>query len=150
MVSPNREVSYQCDRCGSANIVALAILHQQGTRTLITGSGWRGSSQSYSAQAAAPPKPKSSLGPIVVYGFLLYVLLFWARACYAAMLNKKDPTLEYPMGCLLILAATCLVALILTCRNIVKYNRDVFPRLHWHWAHTYQCRRCGELICIPA
>src|SRR5258708_1425559 len=48
--------SYQCDQCGSPNIVALPVLHEQGTRTYSSPTNW-GSSQSYSAQGV-PAEPR--------------------------------------------------------------------------------------------
>jgi hypothetical protein len=48
---------YQCDQCGTPNIVAVPLLYQQGTRTYSGLTTW-GSSQSYSAQLSAPPRPR--------------------------------------------------------------------------------------------
>jgi hypothetical protein len=148
MSSPKREVSYQCDRCGSPNNVALSLLHQRGTRSFTAGSGWPGSSQSYSAQAAAPPTPRRYADRIVPYGFLFFFLSFLTWGCYGALVKSHDQVLYYPIGFLLFLGAICLAALIRSCVKIADFNRDVFPRLHSHWAHTYACRRCGKLICI--
>jgi cytochrome bd-type quinol oxidase subunit 2 len=37
-----------------------------------------------------------------------------------------------------------------TVRKISRYNRDIYPKLHWNWAHTYMCRRCGKSSLIPS
>jgi hypothetical protein len=44
-------------QCGSPNIVALPVPYEQGTRTYSSPNYW-GSSQSHSAQGAAPPRRK--------------------------------------------------------------------------------------------
>jgi hypothetical protein len=115
MSSPKREVSYQCDRCGSPNNVALSLLHQRGTRSFTAGSGWPGSSQSYSAQAAAPPTPRRYADRIVPYGFLFFFLSFLTWGCYGALVKSHDQVLYYPIGFLLFLGAICLAALIRSC-----------------------------------
>lgn len=93
--------SYQCDQCGSPNIVALPVLYEQGTRTYSSPTNW-GSSQSYSAQGAAPPRRKGYGGPFLLWGFLLSFFLFWSWACYSAMLKypKTASSMEYPLGLL--------------------------------------------------
>ena len=65
--------SYQCDQCGSPNIVALPVLYEQGTRTYSSPTNW-GSSQSHSAQGAAPPRRKGYGGPFLLWGFLAVIL----------------------------------------------------------------------------
>jgi ribosomal protein L37E len=143
MVSPKREVSHQCDRCGSPNIVALSLLHDQETRTNSQGF----TSQSYSAQRATPPQPRSYGLPIFFFSVIILFILFCSLAYYSAA--KHAPFLEYPIGCLLIVAAACIAALTFICRNIAQYNRDVFPTIYWNWTHTYLCRRCGKLLHLP-
>ena len=93
--------SYQCDQCGSPNIVALPVLYEQGTRTYSSPTNW-GSSQSHSAQGAAPPRRKGYGGPFLLWGFLLSFFLFWSWACYSAMLKhpKTASSMEYPLGLL--------------------------------------------------
>ena len=93
--------SYQCDQCGSPNIVAMPVLYEQGTRTYSSPTNW-GSSQSYSAQGAAPPRRKGYGGPFLLWGFLLSFFLFWSWACYSAMLKypKTASSMGYPLGLL--------------------------------------------------
>ena len=45
---------YQCDQCGTANIVAAPVLYQQGTHTYSTRFH-SGTTQSFLARAVAPP-----------------------------------------------------------------------------------------------
>ena len=44
----------------------------------------------------------------------------------------------------------CLAGLILSLRKTSRYNREIYPDLHWNWAHTYMCRRCGRTRLIPS
>ena len=143
--------SYQCDQCGSPNIVALPVLHEQGTRTYSSPTNW-GSSQSYSAQGAAPPRRKGYGGPFLLWGFLLAFFLFWFWACYSAMLKypKTASSMEYPFGLLGLMVLGCIIGLVLSSRKVSRYNQAVFPTLYSTWARTYMCRRCGKLLHIPS
>jgi hypothetical protein len=91
-----QQLSYQCDQCGSPNIVALSVLYEQGSRTYSSPTYW-GSSQSYSAQGAAPPRRKGYGAPFLLWGFLLYFVLFWSWAFYGALAKYPDTT-EYALG----------------------------------------------------
>jgi hypothetical protein len=50
----------------------------------------------------------------------------------------------------LFLGAASLVGMAFSLRSITRYNREVYPRLHWNWEHTYICRRCGRFRLIPS
>jgi hypothetical protein len=50
----------------------------------------------------------------------------------------------------LLLGVACAGGMLLSFRRIARYNREVYPRLHWNWEHTYFCRRCGKLRLIPS
>ena len=136
---------YQCDQCGAPNIVAVPLIYEQGTRTY-SGAFHRGSSQSYSAQAAAPPRPRGYMRPLLVWGFAICFAFFWAFAGFSALL--KHPTssavLEFPIALLLLLGLVFLAGMVLNLRRVTRYNRETYPRLHWNWEHTYMCRRCGS------
>jgi DNA-directed RNA polymerase subunit RPC12/RpoP len=151
MVLAKQRHSYQCDQCGSPNIVALSLLYEQGTRTFSNPASW-GRTQSYSAQGAAPPRPKRYGGLFLLWGFLLSFVLFWSWACYSATLKypKTAPSMDVPLGFLGLMGLGCLIAFALTCRRVARYNREIFPTLHWNWAHTYRCRRCGKVLHIPS
>jgi DNA-directed RNA polymerase subunit RPC12/RpoP len=151
MAVAKQQLSYQCDQCGSPNIVALPVLHEQGTRTYSSPTNW-GSSQSYSAQGAAPPRRKGYGGPFLLWGFLLSFFLFWSWACYSAMLKypKTASSMEYPLGLLGLMVLGCVIGLVLTSRKVSRYNQAVFPVLYSTWARTYMCRRCGKLLHIPS
>jgi hypothetical protein len=60
MASVSQASPYQCDQCGTANIVAAPLLYEQGTRTY-SGPYHSGIRQSYFAQSAAPPDPRGYL-----------------------------------------------------------------------------------------
>jgi DNA-directed RNA polymerase subunit RPC12/RpoP len=143
--------SYQCDQCGSPNIAALSVLYEQGTRTYSSPTNW-GSSQSYSAQGAAPPRRKGYGGPFLLWGFLLSFFLFWSWACYSAMLKypKTASSMEYALGFLGLMVLGCVIGLVLTSRKVSRYNQAVFPNLYATWARTYMCHRCGKLLHIPS
>jgi hypothetical protein len=151
MAVAKQQLSYQCDQCGSPNIVALPVLHAQGTRTYSSPTNW-GSSQSSSAQAAAPPRRKGYGGPFLLWGSLLSFFLFWSWACYSAMLKypKTASSMEYPLGLLGLMVLGCVIGLVLTSRKVSRYNQAVFPVLYTTWARTYMCRRCGKLLHIPS
>jgi len=151
MAVAKQQLSYQCDQCGSPNIVALPVLHEQGTRTYSSPTNW-GLSQSHSAQGAAPPHRKGYGGPFLLWGFLLSFFLFWSWACYSAMLKypKTASSMEYPLGHLGLMVLGCVIGLVLTSRKVSRYNRAVFPVLYSTWARTYMCRRCGKLLHIPS
>ena len=142
---------YQCDQCGTPDIVAVSLVYQQGTRTH-SGMFHPGSSQSCSAQVAAPPQPRGFARPLVLWGFAIYFSCFWAYAGFSALhRHPKNPaSFEYPIACLLFLATACLGTLILKFRRISRYNREVYPKLRSHWEHTYMCRRCGSRTFISS
>jgi predicted RNA-binding Zn-ribbon protein involved in translation (DUF1610 family) len=142
---------YQCDQCGSANIVAAHVLYQQGTRAY-SGTFNSGTSQSYSAQAAAPPSPRGYGRPLILWGFGILFACFWGWAGLSAVLRHLDShgALESPIGFLALLGIACLAGLFFSIRKIARYNREIYPRLRWNWEHTYICRRCGKVLLIPS
>ena len=144
--------SYQCDQCGSPNIVALPVLYEQGTRTYSSPTNW-GSSQSHSAQGAAPPRRKGYGGPFLLWGFLLSFFLFWSWACYSAMLKhpKTASSMEYPLSTLgtdgpWLRHRTCPNK----SQSVPIQSEPVFPVLYSTWARTCVYRRCGKLLHIPS
>ena len=76
MASVSQLNPYQCDQCGTANIVAAPVLYQQGTRTY-SGTFNSGTSQSFSAQAAAPPDPRGYGRPLLLWGIPICFTFFW-------------------------------------------------------------------------
>jgi hypothetical protein len=28
--------------------------------------------------------------------------------------------------------------------STLRYNREVYSKLEWDWAHSFMCRRCGK------
>ena len=87
MAVAKQQPSYQCDQCGSPDIVALSVLYQQGTRTY-SSPAYGGKSQTYSAQGAAPPRRKGYGGPFLLWGFLVYFFFFWAWAFYRGLIKN--------------------------------------------------------------
>jgi predicted RNA-binding Zn-ribbon protein involved in translation (DUF1610 family) len=75
MASVSQLNPYQCDQCGTTNIVAAPVLYQQGTRAY-SGTFSSGTSQSFSAQAAAPPDPRGYAKSIMDYIFRWLELRF--------------------------------------------------------------------------
>jgi hypothetical protein len=142
---------YQCDQCGSSNIVAAPVLYQQGTHAY-SGMFNSGTSQSYSAQAAAPPSPRGYGRPLILWGFGILFACFWGWAGLSAAIRHPDShrTLESPIGFLALLGIACLAGLLFSIRKIARYNREIYPRLRWKWEHTYICRRCGKLRSISS
>jgi len=149
MAALGQQNPYQCDQCGTSNIVAVPLLYEQGTRTY-SGPFHQGSSQSYSAQVAAPPKPRSYARPLFLWGFAIFFFGFWACAGFSAHFKyPNDSSMAHTIAFLLILGLACAGGLVLNLRRVSRYNREVYSRLYWDWEHTYQCRRCGKVLVIP-
>jgi hypothetical protein len=89
MVYAQQQRSYQCDRCGSPEIVALSLLYERGTRTR-SGPAYWGISQSFSAQNAEPPRQKGYGGPGLLCGFLLAFLSFWFGLSLRHTRNSRE------------------------------------------------------------
>ncbi len=141
---------YQCDQCGAPEIVAAPILYQQGTRTF-SGIFNHGISQSVSAQALAPPRPRGYARKLLP--FALMVTLFAIGACFDLDAFVQRATLsvteiEVAMIFLSLLGASIWLA-VHSFRKISRYNREVYPKLQSEWTHTYMCQRCGKLSLIP-
>ena len=141
--------SYECDQCGTTNIVAAPVVYQQGTRTY-SGRFNSGTSQSYSAQAASSPSPRGYGRPLLVWGVPICFTFFWGFAGLGRILGnpKSAATLADTVAILLLLGVVCVGGMLLSFRKIARYNREVYPRLHWNWEHTYFCRRCGKFRVI--
>ena len=73
MASVSQLNPYQCDQCGTANIVAAPVLYQQGTHTYSTRFH-SGTTQSFSAQAVAPPRPRGISPAFSCFGDPQYAL----------------------------------------------------------------------------
>ena len=150
MASVSQLNLYECDQCGTANIVAAPVLYQQGTRAY-SGTFNSGTSQSYSAQAAAPPSPRGYGRPLLLWGPVILFLSVWTIVSFRSILELPKATMfRLDLAAVfLLLEVFCFVGLVFNLRSIARYNREVYPRLHWNWEHTYICRRCGKLRLIP-
>jgi hypothetical protein len=151
MASVPQQNPYQCDQCGTPNIVAVPLLYQQGTRNYSTGIGW-GSSQTHSAHAAAPPRPRGYTRPFLFWGVPTFLFFLWSYAGFSAILerlNVRGTTAE-EAAVFLFLGLACLGGLISKLSRVFRYNREVYPQSHWDWEHTYMCRRCGKILVISS
>jgi len=151
MASVSQLNPYQCDQCGTTNIVAAPVLYQQGTRAY-SGTFSSGTSQSFSAQAAAPPDPRGYGRPLLLWGIPICFTFFWGFVGLVGILNRSKSALALgnTVTILLLLGVACVGGMLLSFRRIARYNREVYPRLQWNWEHTYFCRRCGKLRLIPS
>lgn len=145
MASSPQHNSYRCDRCGNSEIVAAPVLYQQGTRSYSSMFN-RGISQSFSALTVTPPRAKSYLRPLLLWGFAILFSLFWGFAGLGRVLQqpKTATSLGNAVTAFMVLGGAFLIGLILNVRRVSHYNREVYPRLHNEWTHTYMCRRCGQ------
>ena len=136
---------YHCDQCGTANIVAAPVLYQQGTHTYSTRFH-SGTTQSFSAQAATPPRPRGYLRPFLVWGPAITIFFEWTVVGVSSIYEHPMTSALRPSAVtvFLFLGAASLVGMVFSFRRIARYNREVYPRLHWNWEHTYVCRRCGN------
>jgi len=140
-----QQTPYQCDRCGATNVVAAPLVYQQGTHTYSNRFS-RTTSQSASAQAAAPPRPRSFLRPILVWGPIAMFFALWTFIGLGAVFQFQGISV-YKVTLALIILFLCIASLAgmaNSIRRVGQYNREVFPRLQWNWEHTYICRRCGN------
>jgi hypothetical protein len=151
MATLSQSNPYSCDQCGTGEIVAVPLLYQQGTRTF-SSTFSHGTSQSHSAQIAAPPHPRGYIRPFVLWGFAIFFFVFWGGAGLSKILAEPSSreTLVHAVGLFLVLGIGCLAGVILNLRRTARYNREIYPHLHWNWAHTYMCRRCGKTRLIPS
>ncbi len=150
MASVSQPNPYQCDQCGTTNIVAAPVLYQQGTHTYSTRFH-SGTTQSFSAQAAAPPDPRGYGRPLLFWGVPICFMFFWGFAGLGRILDhpQSAAALGNAVGILLFLGVVLLGGMLLSFRRVARYNREVYPRLYWNWEHTYICRRCGRFRLIP-
>ncbi len=150
MASVSQPKPYQCDQCGTTNIVAAPVLYQQGTHTYSTRFH-SGTTQSFSAQAAAPPDPRGYGRPFLFWGVPICFMFFWGFAGLGRILDhpQSAAALGNAVGILLFLGVVLLGGMLLSFRRVARYNREVYPRLYWNWEHTYICRRCGRFRLIP-
>jgi len=151
MASVSQLNPYQCDQCGTANIVAAPVLYQQGTHTYSTRF-YSGTTQSFSARAATPPRPKGYIWPLLVWGPTILILSVWTVVGISSIYEHPIATALRPssVAVFLFLAAGSLLGMVFSLRRIARYNREVYPRLHWNWEHTYICKRCGRFRLIPS
>ena len=136
---------YKCARCGATNIVAAPVLFQQGTHTYSTRF-LSGTTQSFSAQAAAPPSPRGYIRTFVLWIPLILLLSIWTVVGFRSVfefhqiaISRVDMAVVF-----LILDIASIGGLLFNLRKVVHFNREVYPRLYWNWEHTYICRRCGN------
>jgi hypothetical protein len=151
MASVTQLNTYQCDQCGTENIVAAPIVYRQGTHTYTTRlhSGTR---QSFTAHAAAPPDRRGYGRPFLLWGIPICFTFFWGLAGLSRILEhpKSAATLGGTVAVFFLIGLACLVGMILSSGRIARYNREIYPRLLWDWEHTYICRRCGRSRLIPS
>jgi hypothetical protein len=151
MASVSQLNPYQCDQCGTTNVVAAPVLYEQGTRAY-SGTFSSGTSQSYSAQAASPPRPQGYLRPLVLWGPPTFILFVWTFVGLSSILEHPTTTALHgnTVAAFLFLSVSSLVGMAISFRKIARYNRQVYPQLQWNWEHTYICRRCGKIRLIPS
>ncbi len=91
MATTGQQTAYWCDQCGSPEIVALSLLYEQGTRNF-SGRFTSGVSQSYSAKAASPPRPRRLSSRLFGMGISYSFLCFWGLLGLSAILqHSKAP-----------------------------------------------------------
>jgi hypothetical protein len=151
MASVSQFNPYQCDQCGNANVVAAPVVYHEGTRAY-SGTFYSGVTQSYSALAVAPPKPRGYIRPFLVWGPPIVILFVWTVVGTNSILEHPATSALRPttLAVFLLVGLASLAGLYFSLRRIASYNREDFPRLQWNWEHTYVCRRCGKLRLIPS
>ncbi len=150
MATSAQQHLYQCDQCGAPEIVAAPILYQQGTRTF-SGIFNHGISQSVSAQALAPPRPRGYTRKLLPFAFMITLFaigVFFDLDAFNHRATLSVTEIEVALIFLSLLGASIWLA-VHSFRKISRHNREVYPRLQSEWAHTYMCKRCGKLSLIP-
>lgn len=149
MAATGQVMAYRCEQCGSPEIVALSQLYEQGTRSF-SGRFTSGVSQSYTAKAASPPRPRGYLGACLGWGFPIFFCGLWGAASMSALLRppRATPAFVGTVVVLLLFALMFVLGLLFNFYKIARFNREVYPRLHSDWAHTFMCRRCGKYSLI--
>jgi hypothetical protein len=149
MAATGQQLAYRCDQCGSSEIVTLSQLYEQGTRSF-SGRFTSGVSQSYTAKAASPPRPRGYLRACLGWGFPIVFCCFWGLLGLSAVLqhSKAPMSLEITVTVLLFLGCMLILRLLFSFYKIARYNREVYPLLHSEWLHTFMCRRCGKYSLI--
>ncbi len=142
--------SYQCDRCGTTNVVAAPVLFEQGTRTY-SGRLSSGTTQTFAAQAAAPPRPRGYLRPFLTWGSAIAIFFAWSVAGISSIREHPLTSALHPsaVAVFLALGVASLMGMLSSLRKRVRHNREIYPQLRWNWEHTYICRRCGKNLLIP-
>jgi DNA-directed RNA polymerase subunit RPC12/RpoP len=148
MVYTQQQRSYQCDQCGSPEVVALSLIYERGTRTQ-SGPAYWGKSQSFFALNAAPPRPKDYGWPFLFWGFLLAFISFWFWAFSQAFVKFPRAAVNV-LVFFALLGLACIAGFAVSCHRIRRHNREVFPTLQWNWLHSYRCQRCGKVVHIPS
>ena len=146
-----QQTPYQCDRCGAMNVVAAPVVYQQGTHSYSNRFG-SGTTQSFSARVVAPPSPRRYVRPLFLWGFGIAFSIFWGSAAIRIVARDSHSAVDVtgPMLFLACLGLICCFGLLFSIRRIARYNREIYPHLHWNWEHTYICRRCGNSQLIPS
>ena len=149
MASVSQASPYQCDQCGTTNIVAAPLLYEQGTRTY-SGPFHSGISQSFSAQAVAPPKPHGYARPLLLWGFGILIFSVWVLVGFSLVVKHPTITILEKTAMFALPDIACIAGLLVSLRKVARYNREVYQHLYWNWEHTYICRRCGRSLFIPS
>jgi hypothetical protein len=151
MASVSQLNPYHCEQCGTANVVAAPVLYQQGTHTYSTRFH-SGTTQSFSAQAVTPPRPRGFLRPFLIWGPAIAFFTLWTFIGFDSILELHRITV-FKAELAFVFLALCVssvAGMVFSFRKVARYNREVYPQLHWNWEHTYICRRCGRFRLIPS
>ena len=152
MASTSQLNPYQCDQCGTTNIVAAPLLYRTGNAQLFGALPFRhepillctsrSAARSSRVRTASP-----ALGNTNMLHFLLGI-----RRVLEGFWNIRVPLYlgRTPSPFCCFSAWRALGGMLLRFRSIARYNREVYPRLYWNWEHTYICRRCGRSLIIPS
>ena len=119
MASVSQLNPYQCDQCGTTNIVAAPVLYQQGTRAY-SGTFNSGTSQSYSAQAAAPPRPRGYGRPFFFGDPLFFIFFCGPSSGFGSILEHPKTTRIRPDTVCRFLASWCGFS----CRDGLQSSED--------------------------
>ena len=140
MASVSQLNPYQCDQCGTTNIVAAPVLYQQGHAHIFCHVPFRDESILFcSSRSTARSSRIWTTSSALGNTNMLYFLLGLRRSCRHSRSSQVPDDARGHGRHFLTSGLVCLGGMFLNFRRIARYNREVYPRLHWNWEHTYIC-----------
>jgi hypothetical protein len=125
-----------CPSCASNQTQRLPVIHADGT--LLTNGRPMKTAASF---LAAPPKPRTYAGPLVVI-FLAFLVI---GDLVIARLPPNSWLVRSSIGNAL-QAAFLFLPLIVWISRVYRYNQTTWRRRLNQWQRSFRCNRCGRVF----